>query len=167
MGRKFSTTNQPQNRGKRKPRLYSACKRYGIDLGDGQPLTSSQIKDLLQTLINADMRQTAALNMMLNHDMKRIAEQIRNGEQPDLPDRGEVVEQIFTALSQGINRDAAKGRTDTVRWIIEMLYGKAMQPYEADITTTSACDLSALTTEELMQYNALLEKMRNGRKEQQ
>jgi len=46
------------------------------------------------------------------------------------------------------------------------LFGKATQPIESEVElTNNSMDLSALTTEELMQYNALLDKIRvNGTK---
>lgn len=110
-----------------------------------------------------DIRQTTALNLSLNNDMKKIAEQIRNGETPDALSKDEVISQVFVALSQAINRETSKGESYTIRWIIEYLFGKATQPIEGDVnaqvTTTNNVDLSALSTEELLQYNSLLEKI--------
>ena len=60
-----------------------------------------------------------------------------------------------------------KGESHTIRWIIEYLFGKATQPIEGDmqVTNNGGVDLSALSTEELLQYNALLEKINNSGKE--
>ena len=47
--------------------------------------------------------------------------------------------------------------------IFDRIFGKATQPIEGDVnaqvTTTNSVDLSALSTEELLQYNALTEKI--------
>lgn len=164
IGNRFTSENQPQTRGK-KPRLFSILKKkYGINLEGNGAFTQGQILDLLQSLLCVDVRQTTALNLSLNSDMKKIAEQIRNGEMPESLKKDEVIAQVFVALSQAINRETAKGESGTIRWIIEYLFGRATQPIEGDmqVTNSSGVDLSALSTEELLQYNALLEKIKGG-----
>ena len=72
---------------------------------------------------------------------------------------------MFIVLSQAISRESAKGESSTVRWIIEYLFGKAIQPIESEVNaqvTNNDMDLSALTTEELIQYHSLLEKIKAG-----
>lgn len=162
-GNRFTKDNQPENPG-RKPKIFSILKKkYGINLASNGTFTQSQIIDLLQSLLSVDIRQTTALNLSLNNDVKKIAEQIRNGETPDALSKDEVISQVFVALSQAINRETSKGESYTIRWIIEYLFGKATQPIEGDVnaqvTTTNNVDLSALSTEELLQYNSLLEKI--------
>lgn len=165
-GNRFSSTNQPKHNG-RKPKLFTILKKkYGIDLAGNGAFTNGQIEDLLQSLLCVDVRQTTALNMTINSDIRKIAEQIKNGEQPELPNRDDVIAQVFIALSQAINRETSKGESNTMRWIIEKLYGKATQPIEGDMQVNNgAMDLSALSDEELLQYHALLEKIKSGSKE--
>ena len=99
-GNRFTKDNQPENPG-RKPKIFSILKKkYGINLASNGTFTQSQIIDLLQSLLSVDIRQTTALNLSLNNDMKKIAEQIRNGETPDALSKDEVISQVFVALSQ-------------------------------------------------------------------
>ena len=69
-------------------------------------------------------------------------------------------------IVSAINFDIRYGRTSTLDKILERLYGKPVQPIESDISAeiNGGNNLSALTTEELLQYNELLEKIRNGSK---
>lgn len=65
-----------------------------------------------------------------------------------------------------INSDVRYGRTSTVELLFDRVFGKATQPIESDVNaqvSNLGMDFSALTTEELMQYNALLDKL-NGKK---
>lgn len=163
LGRKFTKENQPESPG-RKPKIFSTLKKkYGIDLAAYGAFTQGQIQDLLQSLLCVDVRQTTALNLSINNDIRKIAEQLKNGGQPESLNKNEVIAQVFVALSQAINRETAKGESHTIRWIIEYLFGKATQPIEGDMqVTNNSVDLSALSDEELLQYHTLLEKIRNG-----
>lgn len=163
LGRKFTKENQPESPG-RKPKIFSTLKKkYGIDLAANGAFTQGQIQDLLQSLLCVDVRQTTALNLSINNDIRKIAEQLKNGGQPESLNKNEVIAQVFVALSQAINRETAKGESHTIRWIIEYLFGKATQPIEGDMqVTNNSVDLSALSDEELLQYHTLLEKIRNG-----
>lgn len=162
-GNRFSKDNQPESPG-RKPKIFSTLKKkYGIDLAANGAFTQGQIQDLLQSLLCVDVRQTTALNLSINNDIRKIAEQLKNGGQPESLNKNEVIAQVFVALSQAINRETAKGESHTIRWIIEYLFGKATQPIEGDMqVTNNSVDLSALSDEELLQYHTLLEKIRNG-----
>ena len=159
---RFTSTRQPKKRGGgRPPKIFNILKKkYGFQLSACEAFTSGQIKDLLLSLLSVDIRQTTALNLSLNIDIKAIAEKLRNGEQPDTIKKDEVIAQVFVVLSQAICRETSKGESITIRWIIEYLFGKAIQPIEADMQVIQEeADLSALTTEELLQYHALLEKI--------
>lgn len=59
-----------------------------------------------------------------------------------------------------INTDMRYGRTSTIEMLFDRVFGKATQPIEADVNAqvTNTVDLSVLTTEELLQYNALWRK---------
>ena len=66
-------------------------------------------------------------------------------------------------IVSAINSDIRYGRTFTIEMIFDRIFGKATQPIDGDVnaqvTTTNSVDLSALSTEELLQYNALTEKI--------
>lgn len=163
---RFTSTRQPQKRGGgRPPKIFNILKRkYGFQLSACDAFTTGQIKDLLLSLLSVDIRQTTALNLSLNIDIKEIAEKLRNGEQPETIKKDEVIAQVFVVLSQAICRETSKGESTTIRWIIEYLFGKAIQPIEGEmqVTNGSSLGLSVLTTEELLQYNTLLEKIKNA-----
>ena len=63
-----------------------------------------------------------------------------------------------------INTDMRYGRTSTIVMLFDRVFGKATQPIEGEINAqvTNKVDLSVLTTDELIQYNALLEKIKVG-----
>lgn len=165
IGNRFSSDNQPENR--RKPKIFTVLKRkYGIDLGANGDFSQGQIQDLLQALLCVDIRQATALSVELNQDLQEIVKKIKNGEPIPTLKKDEVISQVFIVLSQAISRESAKGESSTIRWIIEYLFGKATQPIESEINaqvTSNDVDLSALTVEELMQYNVLLEKIKAGK----
>ena len=70
-----------------------------------------------------------------------------------------IISAIFT--------DIRFGRTSTVEMIFDRIFGKAAQPIEGDINANVSGglepDLSKLSTEDLLVYHGLLEKM-NGKK---
>lgn len=164
IGNRFSSDNQPENR--RKPKIYTVLKkRYGIDLAANGDFSHGQIQNLLQALFCVDIRQATALSVELNQDLQEIVKKIKNGEPIPKLKKDEVISQVFIVLSQAISRESAKGESSTIRWIIEYLFGKATQPIESEINaqvTSNDVDLSALSVEELMQYNTLLEKIKAG-----
>lgn len=164
IGNRFSSDNQPENR--RKPKIYTVLKkRYGIDLAANGDFSHGQIQNLLQALLCVDIRQATALSVELNQDLQEIVKKIKNGEPIPKLKKDEVISQVFIVLSQAISRESAKGESSTIRWIIEYLFGKATQPIESEINaqvTSNDVDLSALSVEELMQYNTLLEKIKAG-----
>jgi oligoendopeptidase F len=65
-----------------------------------------------------------------------------------------------------MNTDIRYGRTATLEMMFDRVFGKATQNIEGEINAnvSSNLDLSALSDEELLQYNTLLDKMRNGAK---
>ena len=70
-------------------------------------------------------------------------------------------------IISAIFSDIRFGRTSTVEMIFDRIFGRSTQPIEGDINAnvsgSFSPDLSALTTEELLEYNKLLEKI-NGKK---
>ena len=65
-----------------------------------------------------------------------------------------------------INSDIRYGRTSTVEMLFDRVFGKATQNIEGEINAnvSNNVDLSALSDEELIQYNTLLDKIRNSAK---
>ena len=63
-----------------------------------------------------------------------------------------------------INTDMRYGRTSTIEMLFDRVFGKATQPIEADVNAqvSNTLDLSVLSDDELIQYNALLEKIKVG-----
>ena len=64
-----------------------------------------------------------------------------------------------------INADIRYGRTYTVDSLFDRVFGKPTQQIESEVNaqvTNNSMDLSALTTDELLQYNSLLEKIKAG-----
>ena len=66
-------------------------------------------------------------------------------------------------IISAIFSDIRFGRTSTVEMIFDRIFGRSTQPIEGDINAnvsgSFSPDLSALTTEELLEYNKLLEKI--------
>lgn len=162
-GVEFSSDYQPKNR--RKPKIFSILKKkYGIDLGKGmEEYTPGQMKDLLQGLLCMDPRETLIVNQLLTDSIKQMKESFALHRDVKVQN-DERLNQVFISLNTAISKETQIGRSDTIRWIIEYLYGKATQPIEGDINTnvSTSLDLSRLTTDELNQYNTLLEKISKG-----
>lgn len=67
------------------------------------------------------------------------------------------------SIISAINTDMRYGRTSTIEMLFDRVFGKATQTIEGEINAkVNPVDLSVLTTEELLQYNALLEKIKTG-----
>lgn len=70
-------------------------------------------------------------------------------------------------IISAIFSDIRFGRTSTVEMIFDRIFGKSTQPIEGDINANVSgsleADLSKLSTEELLVYHGLLEKI-NGKK---
>ena len=117
IGNRFTSENQPQNRG-RKPSVYKYIKKLSGKRVD--PLMSKTPLWVLNVI-------------------------------------------------SAINTDIRYGRTSTVEMLFDRVFGKPTQAVESDVkaeVTSNGVDLSGLSTEELLQYNALLEKIKstNGSK---
>ena len=166
-GKEFSSEYQPKNR--RKPKIFNALKkRYGLDVDLKSALedfSREQVEDLLRAVLYVDPRETAILNKKLNAELKGISEALNKGDEPEAIKKDEKLWQIFTCINTAIQRETAAGKSDTVRWILEDLLGKATQPIEGELTNTNIQanqDLSALSTEELNTYLELQRKIQAG-----
>lgn len=148
VGNRFTSENQPQNRG-RKPSLYKKLKAL-----TGKKVGYELEKEDYFNVIRWIMEQnTSTLEVLI-----KGADGKPNKDTP----------LWLINIISAINTDIRYGRTSTVEMIFDRVFGKATQPIEGDINaqvTNNSVDLSALTTEELLQYNALLEKIKgNGTK---
>lgn len=149
VGNRFTSENQPQNRG-RKPSLYKKLKAL-----TGKKVGYELEKEDYFNVIRWIMEQnTSTLEVLI-----KGADGKPNKDTP----------LWLINIISAINTDIRYGRTSTVEMIFDRVFGKATQPIEGDINaqvTNNSVDLSALTTEELLQYNALLEKIKgNGTKQ--
>lgn len=139
-GRKFSSENQPQNRG-RKPSIY----KYVKDL-TGKKIAPEMSREDYYKVIRFLMESTP-------EDLDVL---IKN---PDGTPNKKTPLWVLNVVS-AINSDIRYGRTCTVDSLLDRVFGKPTQPIESEVNAqVSAVDLSALTTEELLQYNSLLEKI--------
>lgn len=137
LGKRFSTTNQPKITG-RKPTLYkqlfkATSKRVEIEL------SKEDYYNILRYLME---RTPSELKIIAKHE--KTPAWISN-----------IISSIFT--------DIKTGRLTTINNLFDRLFGKATQIIEAEIdgnVTNLGPDLSVLTTEELLKYNELLEKIR-------
>lgn len=143
-GNRFSRTNQPKKRGG-KTNVFAQL-RKDVEKELGCKLSEVDINSLLffAAFGGADMHK----EYLTQEDGKT------NGETP----------MVLMNFIRAIQIQTKIGRTDTVERIVERLFGKVAQPIEGEINATinGAVDLSALTTEELLQYNSLLEKIKTG-----
>ncbi|MBQ7774514.1 MAG: hypothetical protein IJ379_01205 [Lachnospiraceae bacterium] len=149
VGNRFTSENQPQNRG-RKPSLYKKLKAL-----TGKKVGYELEKEDYFNVIRWIMEQnTSTLEVLI-----KGADGKPNKDTP----------LWLINIISAINTDIRYGRTSTVEMIFDRVFGKATQPIEGDINaqvTNNSVNLSALTTEELLQYNALLEKIKgNGTKQ--
>lgn len=145
-GRKFSSENQPKNRG-RKPSLYK------------------KLREITGKKVGFELEKEDYYNVI-----RWVMEQNTNTLEGLIKGRDGKVNKdtplwLLNIIS-AINMDIRYGRTSTVEMIFDRVFGKPTQPIESEVNATveQTMDLSALTTEELLQYNNLLEKIRNGTK---
>lgn len=167
-GKEFSKDYQPKNR--RKPKIFNVLKKsWGLDVDLKTALdefSREQVEDLLKAVLYVDPRETMILNKKLNDQFREIQEKIKNGEEPQPIPKDSKLWQIFLCINTAIQKETIAGKSDTVRWILEYLLGKATQPIEGELTNNNISanqDLSALSTEELNTYLELQRKIQAGK----
>ena len=167
-GKEFSKDYQPKNR--RKPKIFTVLRKsWGLNIDLKATLdefTREQVEDLLKAVLYVDPRETLILNKKLNEEFKEIQAKLSNGEEVKPIPKDSKLWQIFLCINTAIQKETIAGKSDTVRWILEYLLGKATQPIEGDITNTNVSanqDLSMLSTEELNQYLELQRKIQAGK----
>lgn len=144
MGNRFTSDNQPpKERVGRKPSVY----KY--------------IKTLTGVKVNPEMSKEDYLKV-IRYLMERSSEEleplVKGADNKVNPKTPIWVVNIISA----INSDIRYGRTSTVEMLFDRVFGKSTQNIDGNIEVASTIDLSVLSTDELMQYNALLEKIRNS-----
>lgn len=166
MGTRFTTLNQPKNKG-RKNRFSTMLKKQcniSLDPELLKEFSKEQIQELLKMILVMDPRETLVITKKLNQDFKEIQETFKEGKQPEAIKATGKLYQIFISLNTAIQRETAAGKADTVKWMIEYLFGRSVQPIEGELTNVQASqDLSMLTTEELNQYLELQRKIQAGK----
>lgn len=140
---RFSSENQPKRNG-RKPRLYKQLKAM-----IGQSVGHELEKEDYFNIIRFIMERTP-------NELELLLKDASGQPNKDTP--------IWVLnIISAINTDIRFGRTSTIEMIFDRVFGKACQPIEGELSATvrsNDVDLSALTTEELLQYNNLLEKIK-------
>ena len=140
---KFSSTKQPQKRG-RKPSLYR------------------KIKELTKKQVNVELSKEDFLNVL-----RWVLEQNEETLKPlfvgsDGKPNKDTPLWLLSIIS-AIRNDIRYGKTATIEMIFDRVFGKAPQVVESDVhLKANGVDLSSLTTEELLQFNTLLSKIKSS-----
>lgn len=144
-GNRFTSENQPKNKG-RKPKVYKELKKL-LGKEVGHELEEQDFKDIMQALLELPYGKLDKLSH---------AEGNPKALRGDIPAWVQI-------LVRNIVGSAKRGKIDALEYVLNRLFGNATQKIEGEVTTThQAKDLSMLTTEELLQYNMLLEKIEKG-----
>lgn len=146
-GNRFTSENQPKNKG-RKPSLYKQLKEL-----TGKKVDFELSKEDYYKVIRFLMERTPG-------ELQKILDNAKDKE------NGTTPIWVLNIIS-AINSDIRYGRTSTIDMIFDRLFGKSTQPIEGDVNANVSgslnVDLSVLTNDELLKYNELLEKI-NGKK---
>lgn len=146
-GNRFTSENQPKGAG-RKPSIFKFIKKQ-----TGTTVAPEMSKEDYIKVIRFLMERSASeLEPLVKGADGKV-----NSNTPIW---------VVNVIS-AIHSDIRYGRTSTVEMLFDRVFGKSTQSIEADVEVTNTVDLSALSTEELMQYNTLLEKIKNSGNKQQ
>ena len=152
-GNRFTSENQPQNRG-RKPKVYKYLKKV-VGESVGHELEEQDFKNIMQALIELPPSKLQALVRGTEIDPKTG----RPKPNPETPAWIQI-------LVSNINACMKYGKLDALEYVLERSFGQPKQMIEGTIesqVTQKPEDLSMLSTEELLQYNAILEKIEKGK----
>lgn len=147
---RFSSTNQPKKR--RQSKILTILRKgYGIDVDKSflASFSREQIQDLMELVMTMDPREMYALNASLSDDLKRMKQDLSAHKPLEKLDKGRKVPQVLLGLLSAINKQMAVGRSDTLQWMIEYLYGRAAQPISGTIATTDTAADAELTDEDI------------------
>lgn len=142
LGNRFSSTNQPKNRG-RKPKLYKQLKEL-IGKQVGYELEEKDFHDVIRFLMESDLAT-------LERAIKVKDAKGNNVLNPKLP---MWVANVITAM----NTDVRYGRTNTLEMLFDRIFGKAVQPLQGDIVTGGRQPTDDMTDEELEAEIAAIEE---------
>ncbi len=146
-GNRFSSENQPKRKGRGKLSVLSYIRQTTGKKVDPQS-SKEEILKVIQHIYESSPSELEPL--------------LKDPSDPKKPNPNTPM--WVLSIISAINTDMRYGRTSTIEMLFDRVFGKAMQPIEADVNAqmTTTVDLSVLTTEELLQYNALLDKIRVG-----
>lgn len=148
MGHRFTSDNQPKRKGRGKFSVLSYIRQTTGKKVDPQ----SSKEEILKVIQHIYESSPAELEPLM-----------KDPNNPTKPNANTPM-WVLNVIA-AINTDMRYGRTSTIEMLFDRVFGKATQPIEADVNAqvTNTVDLSVLTTEELLQYNALLEKITAGK----
>ena len=148
-GNRFTSENQPKKRGRGN---LSVLKYIQTTTGKKVNPKSSK-EEILKVIQHLYESSTAELEQLLKDPNDRTK-----------PNKDTPI-WVLNIIS-AINSDIRYGRTSTVEMLFDRVFGKAIQNIEGEINAnvSNNVDLSALSDEELIQYNTLLDKIRNSAK---
>ena len=148
-GNRFTSENQPKRKGRGKFSVLSYIRQTTDKKVDPQ----SSKEEILKVIQHIYESSPAELEPLM-----------KDPNDPTKPNANTPM-WVLNVIA-AINTDMRYGRTSTIEMLFDRVFGKATQPIEADVNaqvTSNDVDLSALTVEELMQYNVLLEKIKAGK----
>lgn len=147
-GNRFTSDNQPKRKGRGKFSVLSYIRQTTGKKVDPQ----SSKEEILKVIQHIYESSPAELEPLM-----------KDPNDPTKPNANTPM-WVLNVIA-AINTDMRYGRTSTIEMLFDRVFGKATQPIEADVNAqvTNTVDLSVLTTEELLQYNALLEKITAGK----
>lgn len=148
MGHRFTSDNQPKRKGRGKFSVLSYIRQTTGKKVDPQ----SSKEEILKVIQHIYESSPAELEPLM-----------KDPNDPTKPNANTPM-WVLNVIA-AINTDMRYGRTSTIEMLFDRVFGKATQPIEADVNAqvTNTVDLLVLTTEELLQYNALLEKITAGK----
>lgn len=148
IGNRFSKENQPHNSG-RKPKVYAYLKKT-IGEKIGHELEEQDFQNIMQALLELPPSKLQAL--------------VRDPDDKTKPNQDTPA--WIQILVSHINGCIRYGKVDALDFVLDRIFGKPKETIEGSIDSTVSkmpADLSMLTTEELLQYNALMEKIEKGK----
>lgn len=147
-GNRFTSENQPKRKGRGKLSVLNYIRQTTGKRVDPQS-SKEEILKVIQHIYESSPSELEPL--------------IKDPNDPTKPNANTPM-WVLNVIA-AINTDMRYGRTSTIEMLFDRVFGKATQPIEADVNAqvTNTVDLSVLTTEELLQYNALLEKITAGK----
>lgn len=146
-GNRFTSENQPKKKGRGRLSVLKYIQQTTGKKVDPQS-SKEEILRVIQHIYESSPSELEALI-----------------KDPNDPTKGNPNTPMWVLnVIAAINADLRYGRTTTIEMLFDRVFGKATQPIEGNIdtTVTNTLDLSALTDEELITYNALLEKIKTS-----